>query len=70
MSKKEPIISNEFKERFKKMNNEQLMAVYNEDIKKPGWVSARGRFHTALREEFLKRGIDIKTISKNKSVTP
>ena len=64
ISKEAQVIFNEFKERFQKMNDEQLIATYNEDIKKQGWVSARGRFHAALQEEFVKRGIDIKTIGK------
>lgn len=59
------VIFNELKERFREMNDDQLIATYNEDLIKQGWVSARGRFHAALREEFVKRSIDIKTISKN-----
>jgi len=50
--------NNEFSERFQKMNDNELIQAYNDDIKKRGWVSARGRFHTALREEFERRGMD------------
>lgn len=64
LSNEEPIILNEFKERFQKMDDEQLIATYHEDLKKQGWVSARGRFHAALSEEFEKRGIDITAIRK------
>ena len=54
------VIFNEFKERFQKMDDEQLIITYNEDIKKQGWVGARGRFHVALSEELKKRGLNLK----------
>lgn len=54
---KEEIISREFKNRFQKMSNQQLLDTYNEDITKLGWVSAREPFYFALREEFKNRGL-------------
>ncbi len=54
------VIFQEFKERFQKMDDKQLVDTYNEDIKKQGWVSARGRFHAALSEELKKRGLNPK----------
>ena len=47
----------EFKERFKNMSDEQLIETYNSDRGKPGWVTSRAMFHTALREELEKRNI-------------
>ena len=49
---------NEFERRFANLNNEELIAVFREDVGKPGWVAARDRFYAALREEFNKRGLD------------
>lgn len=46
-----------FKARFKKMSNNQLTKIYKEEIKKPGWVRARGFSLSALREELTKRNI-------------
>lgn len=57
------VVFNEFRERFQKMDDKQLIATYNEDIKKQGWVGARGRFHAALSEELKKRGLNPKHIN-------
>lgn len=53
---------NEFKERFQKMTNEQLIETFNKDVGNPGWVSARARFQSALREEFENRGFEFSAI--------
>lgn len=48
----------EFKERFRKMNDFDLINIYKEQIGKPGWVRARGYFMSYLREEINSRGLD------------
>ena len=50
--------TNEFIERFKGLSDDELIKIHNNDLGKPGWVSARGRFHDALSKEFKKRGIN------------
>lgn len=56
----------EFKKRFEKMSDEQLLATYDDDKKKPGWVRSRGEFLSALRIEFETRGYEYPTLVKKK----
>lgn len=58
---------NEFQKRFKAMNDEELIATFNGDVGKPGWVAARSRFHYAIHEEFRNRGFDYSDIFNNNS---
>ena len=48
----------EFKERFEKMSNGQLIDALNGQADNPGWVSARASYLTALSDEFERRGYD------------
>lgn len=48
----------EFKERFGGMSDEQLIDTFKADLGKSGWVSSRAMFHSALREEMEKRGLE------------
>ena len=59
----------EFRERFGNMTDEQLIAVFNGDVGKSGWVSSRGYFHIALREEFEKRKYDYSAIGDKGSLS-
>lgn len=54
----------EYRRRFRKMTNDDLISTFNSDVGNPGWVGARGRFHIALQDEFIHRGFDISRISK------
>lgn len=56
----------QFEERFKKMNDKELIHAYKNDIGNPGWVSSRALFITALREELNKRKLDYSNISSSK----
>ncbi len=47
----------EFKERFAKMSDNELIDTYNKGKNNPGWVRARMFFQYYLREEFIKRKI-------------
>ena len=47
----------EFRDRFKKMNNEDLQETFKDDLNKPGWVSSRSYFRSALRDEFIARNL-------------
>ena len=49
---------NEFDERYKDASVEELVRAFNRDVGNRGWVSARGRFHIALAEAFLRTGLD------------
>ena len=53
---------NEFKDRFQKMNNNELIDAFNRDVGNPGWVSARANFLAALHDEFEDRGFDYSAI--------
>ena len=48
----------EFKKRFQKMNDEQLLDALKEEKGKQGFVKARGYFISYLREEIKIRGLD------------
>jgi len=57
----------ECREKLQKMSDDQLIEVFNKDVGNSGWVGARARFHSALREEFENRGFDFSGIgNKNK----
>ncbi len=53
---------NEFQKRFKAMSDKELIDAFNRDVGNPGWVSARGEYHGALRAEFENRGYDYLSI--------
>lgn len=52
-----------------KLNNQELIDRFNNDVGNPGWVRARGEFHLAMFEEFEKRGIDYSVIGNEISVS-
>ena len=52
----------EFKEGFQKMDNNELLVAFNQEVGKTGWVSARGDYLSALRKEFDDRGFDYSSI--------
>lgn len=58
MSLSDPLKNLEdFRTRFRSMSDEQLIDTFKADLGKPGWVSSRAMFHSAIREEFEKRGL-------------
>ena len=59
----------ECREKLQKMSDEQLIDAFNEDVGNPGWVGARARFHSALREEFESRGFDFSVIGNKNSLS-
>ncbi|MDE0954653.1 MAG: hypothetical protein OR994_08240 [Candidatus Poseidoniales archaeon] len=61
--------TNEFVERFADKTIEQLISSFNEEQPKKGWVSARGRFLSALREAFLESGVDCCSFISDKSMS-
>jgi hypothetical protein len=48
----------EYKERFKDMSDEQLIATFNKDMGNPGWTGSRASFHAAMSDEFKLRGLE------------
>ncbi|MGV8130711.1 MAG: hypothetical protein ACP5N7_01250, partial [Candidatus Pacearchaeota archaeon] len=57
--------SNKYTDTFKKMANEELIDAFNKEVSKPGWVSSRAEYLTALHQEFKARGFDISEIENN-----
>lgn len=49
----------DFRKRFEDMSDEQLIDTFKAELGKPGCVSSRAMFHSALREEFEKRGLEM-----------
>ena len=56
-------MSNQFKERFRKLNPLELVQTFNKDLEHNGWVGSRGEFLAALREEFNYRNVCIDAIT-------
>jgi len=56
----------EFKDGFKKMNDGQLIDVFNKEVGNTGWVSARGSYLFALHTEFEDRGYNYSAIGNKK----
>ncbi len=48
----------EFQERFKTMDDNELVKTFNREILNNGWTNTRAVYLTCLREEFNKRGYD------------
>jgi len=48
----------DFRKRFAGLTIEECIERFNGDVHSRGWVSARGRFHSALMERFLGSGYD------------
>ena len=61
-------MQNQFKERFRKLNNLELVETFNKDLGHKGWVSSRGEFLAALRQEFSKRQICIDGITHGNAI--
>ena len=51
-------IKNEYTARFANYSVQELVEEFNSDQPKQGWVNARGRFLSALRQAFLRTDID------------
>ncbi len=58
-----------FKERFKKMSNDELVEAFNREVGKAGWTGARGAYLAALHREFEDRGIEICRIGDESSLS-
>lgn len=56
----------EFKNKFQKMNNEQLLNAFNKEVGNSGWTSSRSSYLAALHEEFQNRGYDYSAIGNKK----
>ena len=48
----------EFKVRFRNMEDKELVEAFNREVGNNGWVSSRLPYLVAMREEFAKRGFD------------
>ena len=59
----------ECKKKLQKMSDEQLIEAFNNDVENPGWVAARARFHSALREEFENRDFYFSAIGNKNSLS-
>ena len=63
------MLENQFSIKLQTMSDDELIDAFNKDVGKPGWVAARGRFHAALREEFIKRNFDFSAIDSDVSIS-
>lgn len=59
--------NNEFVERLASLTDDELVETFNNDVKKRGWVAARGRFLSAIRSEFKRRNIDFSILLEGNS---
>ncbi|WP_201328339.1 hypothetical protein [Thermotomaculum hydrothermale] len=59
----------EFKARFEKMSDAELIEAFNREVGNPGWGSARGAYLAALHNEFMDRDIDISEIGDKYSMS-
>lgn len=55
----------EFKERFNKMSNEELISAFNREVGNPGWTSSRATYLALMNEEFEKRKFDYSAIGNS-----
>ena len=46
-----------YRERFRRMTDEELLKTYRDDKRKPGWTNSRSYFYAGLNDEFEKRNI-------------
>ena len=53
---------NEYTARFRAATRKELVDACNREVGNPGWVSRRGRYLTAMYQEFRRRDIDISVI--------
>ena len=60
---------NEFKARFEKMKDEELVEAFNKEVGNPGWGSARASYLAALHREFVERGFDFSAIGNRGSIS-
>lgn len=59
----------DYKKRFEKMSNEELVEAFNREVGNPGWTGARDAYLAALHREFLDRGFIISEIGNNYSLS-
>ncbi|MGV8130713.1 MAG: hypothetical protein ACP5N7_01260 [Candidatus Pacearchaeota archaeon] len=64
ISKETKELYEEFKEKYQKMDSNELVEVFNKDVKSTGWTGSRARQVAALKEIMLEKGIDISAINK------
>jgi len=61
-SQKTKQLYDETVKKIEKLDNKELIELFNKDVNNPGWTSSRARHHVALYEEFIKRKIDFSAI--------
>ncbi len=49
----------EFKARFRAMSDEELKETKRNSMNTPGWVTTRGAYELALKNELERRGIKV-----------
>ncbi len=52
----------EYLEKFKKMDDKQLIDSFNREVGNPGWTNSRANYLSALHQEFNDRGYDYSDI--------
>jgi hypothetical protein len=59
----------EFKNKLESLSNEELVALFNNEVNIEGWVSARASFLAALHKTFVNRRIDIDEIGDEHAIS-
>lgn len=47
---------------FNSKSNQDLVEIFNQQVRNRGWGSAKASFLQNLKNEFVKRGIDISSV--------
>ncbi len=59
----------EYLEKFKKMDDKQLIDSFNREVGNPGWTNSRASYLSALHQEFNDRGYDYSDIGSTGSLS-
>jgi len=62
------ILHKECKEMFQKMDDKQLVKTFNKEAGKPGWLSSKRYFFSAMHKEFEIRKYDYSVIGNKKGL--
>lgn len=52
----------EFRNRFKKVSDKQLIGAFNREVGNKGWTTSRASYLAALHQEFEDRGYNYQSI--------
>lgn len=59
----------EYLEKFKKMDDKQLIDSFNREVGNPGWTNSRANYLSALHQEFNDRQCDYSEIGDDSKLS-